>query len=105
MALTEEEKQKIIEEEKLRASLRKQNQPVRQSYFNRLLQWGVILWSLLLFVLWLQGMISVIEYANENPGEETWIGIGMMMGWVAYFVVWCCGAIPGTILYYITKRR
>ena len=50
-------------------------------------------------------MISVSEYANENPGEETSIGIGMMMGWVAYFVVWCCGAIPGTILYYITKRR
>tara|TARA_Y100001934_G_scaffold64561_1_gene80102 strand:+ start:306 stop:467 length:162 start_codon:yes stop_codon:yes gene_type:complete len=53
MALTEEEKQKIIEEEKLRASLRKQNQPVRQSYFNRLVKWGVILSSLLLFVLWI----------------------------------------------------
>lgn len=67
------------------------------------LKWVVILWTVLIGVMFLAGMMNagsiLSEKAYSTDAEKAGAGIGVTFGAMAYAFIWGIIAIPATVLF------
>lgn len=74
---------------------------------NGCFKWVVIVWTVLIGALFLVGMFNAGDALNkanmQTDAEKAGAGLGVTFGAMIYAFLWGVIAIPGAILYLVTK--